>query len=334
MKTKVIELKPIKETTEDFEHLEETVRQLWRKQLYVPLMKALGYPVNKLTNSKRDLADALRTGRITYYRGQFSGRFSSTTSKELKSYGAEWDRRTGTFRLPQSSLPQELRAVIAASERQFRAKIADIDKKLAQILPEEIADKLQATKIFDTSLWKVQREFDQTVKNITVSSKLSDSQREKIAAEWNDNMKLWIRDWTAEEIRKLRGEMQKTIFTGNRYESAVKTIQKSYGQSQNKAKFLARQETGLLMAKFKETRYMDAGIMEYRWGCVAGSPKHPVRPWHKALEGKIFRWDHPPVTTKPGEAVRRNNPGEDYNCRCFARPIVRVNRESKIADKE
>lgn len=324
MKTKVIELRPIKESTEDYERLEEAVKQVWRKYLYAPIMKALGYSPTKLTNSKHGLADALRTGRITYYRGQFSGRFSSTISKELKSYGAEWDRRTGTFRLPQSSLPHELRAVIAASERQFRAKIAGIDKTLSQILPDEIAEKLHATKIFDTTLWKVEREFADTVKNITVAPKLTDLQRQKIAAEWNNNMKLWIRDWTAEEITKLRGEMQKTIFTGNRYESAVKTIQKSYGVSQNKAKFLARQETGLLMAKYKETRYADAGIMEYRWGCVAGSPKHPVRPWHKALEGKIFRWDHPPVTTKPGEPVRRNNPGEDYNCRCFARPIVRA----------
>jgi len=322
-KKKVIELAPIKETTEDYERLEKTVKELWRKELYVPLMKLLGFP-QKMLNSKNDLADALRTGRVTYYRGQFSGRFNASISKELKSLGAHWDKRTGTFRLSQSSLPSELRAIIAASDRIFRAKIADIDKKLSQFLPDEIADKLQATKIFDTSLWKVNREFSENVKGITIAPKLTDQQRQKIAAEWNDNMKLWIKDWTAEEIKKLRGEMEKTILTGNRYESAVKTIQKSYGQSQNKAKFLARQETGLLMAKFKETRYTDAGIMEYKWTTVAGSPKHPVRPWHKALEGKIFRWDNPPITTKPGEPARRNNPGEDYNCRCFAKPIVRA----------
>jgi SPP1 gp7 family putative phage head morphogenesis protein len=326
LKTKFIELPPIKETTDDYERLEATVRELWKKNLYLPLLKLLGLPSNTLKNARYDLAEALRSGRITYYRGQFSGRFSSATSRELQGLGARWDRRTGTYRLPQTSLPQELRAVIAASERQFRAKIAGIDKALTQILPEEIADKLHATKIFDASLWKVQKEFEANVKNITVAPKLTDAQRTRIAGEWNNNMKLWIKDWTAEEIQKLRGEMQKTIMAGNRYESAVKTIQKSYGVSERKAKFLARQETGLLMAKFKETRYSDAGIMEYKWGCVAGSANHPVRPWHKALEGKIFRWDDPPVTTKPGDAVRRNNPGEDYNCRCFARPIVRVKK--------
>lgn len=323
---KTIELPPIKETSDEWDKLEAELRALWRRTLYVPLMKELGYP-QKMLNAKsgdRALADALRYGRITYYRGQFSGRFDAATSKELKRLGAKWDKRTGTFRLPQSSLPHDLRSAIAASDRQFRAKIADIDKKLSQILPDEIAGQLHSAKLFDTSLWKVDREFRKNVENITIAPTLTKEQRQKIADEWAENMELWVQNWTAEEIVKLRKEMQETVFTGNRYESAVKTIQKSYGVSQNKAKFLARQETNLLMAKFKETRYQDAGIDEYKWGCVAGSKNHPVRPWHKALEGKIFKFDNPPITTKPGTPIRRNNPGEDYNCRCFAIPVVRV----------
>lgn len=325
-KMKVIELPPIKETTEEWDKLEAALRKLWRDKLYVPLMKELGYP-KKLLNSPRSekaLEDALRYGRITFYRGEFSGRFNAEVSKELKRLGAQWDKRTGTFRLPQSSLPQELRAIIAGSDRMFRAKIADIDKRLSKILPDEIADQFKSANFFDASLWKVDRDFRKNVENITIMPELTKEQRKKIADEWGENMKLYIKDWTQKEILKLRKDMQKSIFTGNRYESAVKTIQKSYGVSQNKAKFLARQETNLMMAKFKETRYQDAGIMEYKWGCVAGSKNHPVRPWHKALEGKVFRWDTPPVTTKPGEPIRRNNPGQDYNCRCFARPIVRA----------
>lgn len=100
-------------------------------------------------------------------------------------------------------------------------------------------------------------------------------------------------------------------------------IQDSYDVSANKAKLLALQETSLLMGKFKQVRYADSGVQEYRWGCVAGTKNHPVPPWHKALEGKIFRWDGPPITSKLGEPVHRSNSGEDFNCRCFARPIVR-----------
>ena len=52
---------------------------------------------------------------------------------------------------------------------------------------------------------------------------------------------------------------------------------------------------------------------------VVGSPNHPVREMHKALAGKVFSWDDPPITNEKGD---RNNPGQDYGCRCYARPIV------------
>jgi SPP1 gp7 family putative phage head morphogenesis protein len=324
--TKIIELPPIKESSEDFDKMEAALKEHFKKEIYLPLLKILKYP-KKLLNAKNALADALRSGRITYYRGQFSGRFNSEISKELKSYGANWDRKTRTFRLSQSSLPNELRALIAASDRMFRAKIADIDKTLSQILPEEIADKFKSAEFFDSALWKVDKEFKENVKGITITPTLTKAERKKIADDWQNNMNLYIKDWTQKNIKQLRKEMKEIVFTGNRFESAVKTIQKSYGVSARKAKFLARQETNLLMTKFKETRYEESGIFEYKWGCVAGSPNHPVRPWHKALEGKIFRFDTPPVTTKPGEPQRRNNPGQDFNCRCFARPIVRVKKK-------
>lgn len=320
---KEIELQPIKETTSDYERLEAAIKRLFREQIYYPVIRELGEPLNKIQNADDALLEAIRTGRITFNRGIFSGRFNSQISKELRSLGAQWDRKTGTWKILQSALPIEVRNAVSASQVRFAEKIARIDKTLAQILPEEVADKLQSAKFFDASLWKVDKDFRQTLKNITVAPQLSPSARKRIAEEWQDNMKIWVRDFTQSEIAKLRKDMQKSVFAGNRYESAISAIQDSYGVSANKAKFLARQETALLMAKFKETRYADAGVNEYKWGCVAGSKNHPVRPWHKDLEGKTFRWDNPPVTTQPGTSVRRNNPGQDYNCRCFAKPIVK-----------
>lgn len=320
---KEIQLKPIKESTEDFDKLEAAIKKLFRDKLFLPLLKELGEPSNRIANSESAVADALNSGRITFNRGRFSGRFNSSISKELKDLGARWDRKHGTWNILQSSLPIEIRNTISASAFKFAEKLERIDRKLAQILPEEFAGQLSSSKYFDASLWKVDKDFRESVKNITVAPTLSESARKRIADEWQNNMKLWITDFTKEEIEKLRKNMRKTVFAGNRYESAVKTIQRSYGVSENKAKFLARQETSLLMTKFKETRYVEAGVKEYRWGCVAGSKLHPVRPWHKSLEGKVFRWDDPPITTKAGEPIRRNNPGQDYNCRCFAKPIVR-----------
>ncbi len=107
---------------------------------------------------------------------------------------------------------------------------------------------------------------------------------------------------------------------GYRYETLVAEIQKSYGISQRKAKFLARQETSLLMSKFKQVRYQEAGSNEYIWDCVAGSSAHPVRHFHLLNRGKIFRWDTGAPINANGD---RKNPGQDYNCRCFAKPIIR-----------
>jgi SPP1 gp7 family putative phage head morphogenesis protein len=38
-----------------------------------------------------------------------------------------------------------------------------------------------------------------------------------------------------------------------------------------------------------------------------------VRKMHRALDGRTFSWNDPPITNPQGEA---NHPGQDYNCRC------------------
>ncbi len=329
-----VELKPIKESTEDYEALEKRIKELFKRLVYFPILAALDPPEKVTLSNAKDgnaLLDALRAGRITFNRGTFSGRFNAGSSKELKRLGAKWDRKTGTFKLSQSSLPYEMRSEIAASDKRFQDKIAGIDRQLAQILPEKIAGHFKGADLFDRTIYKTESEFQRSVANLVLAPKLTPEARKRIADEWEFNLKLYIKDFEKEEIERLRREMKKSVFTGNRYESAVTAIQKSYEVSANKAKFLARQETSLLMTKLKETRYQDAGVDMYRWGIVTGSKDHPVRPTHKALDGKYFRWDDPREVDKHGifkpNGARKPgnnlNPGQDYNCRCFARPIVR-----------
>ncbi len=319
----VKELAPVKESTADYEAVEREIKAVFKRLVYEPLMREFNFSRKRIFNSIDDLLAVIRDGRVTFSRGAFKGRFDASASKALRALGAKWDKRTHAWRILAADLPPEVRAAINASDITFQTRMAAIDKRLAQILPEEIADEIKVTKFFDSSLWRVDREIGKTLTGISLPSKLTPDQADRIAVEWQTNLRLWIKDFTAEEIVKLRTDLKKTALSGNRYESAATTIQKSFGVTAAKAKFLARQETSLLMAKFKETRYRDAGITEYKWRCVAGSKNHPVRPSHKILDGKIFQWDNPPITTEPGQPARRNNPGQDYNCRCFARPIVR-----------
>lgn len=326
---KIVELKAIKESTEDYDTVERRIKALLKKEIYYPLLRELKMGSSTLKNAKDSsaLIDAIRSGQITFYRGTFSGKFSSAISRELKSLGASWDRKNKTFKINQGSLPLDVRIAASSSEFQFTKKLDAIDKKLAEISPAELAEKLKVSDAFDRTLWKVEKDFQASVKGITVAPQLTAKEGKRISAEWQTNMQLYIKDFTEKEIATLRKDMKESAFTGNRYGSMVKTIQESYGVSANKAKFLARQETSLLMAKYKQVRYQESGIDEYYWYHVAGSSKHPVRPIHKALgdamdngKKKIYRFSQPPIVDKEGN---RKNPGQDYNCRCTARPIVR-----------
>lgn len=322
---RTIELKPVRESTADYEKIESRIKSAFKRLLYLPLLRELGIGRAVIANAQDDLIAALESGRITASKGVFRGAFDAATSRELRLLGAIWDKRTSTFRIATANIPPEIRQAISTATERFRERLARIDKRLKK-MPEEIAGQIATSDLFALAIRKTDRQIAETLKKITIPPKLTDREREKIAAEWGSNMDLWIKDFTEEEITRLRKDVAKSIFAGDRYESLVGSIERSYGVTANKAKFLARQETGLLMAKFKETRYTGAGINEYKWRTVAGSPNHPVRPSHKILDGKVFRWDQPPVTTAPDQPVRRNNPGQDYNCRCTAVPIVRFKK--------
>lgn len=326
------ELSPIKETGNDFEELEKRIKDAFRRIVYLPLMRRLS-DSKTLANAKENaLRKALSSGRVIYYRGAFVGEFNASISKQLKELGAKWDSSTSSFRLSLSQLPEDFRKMVRDSTRKNKEKIEKAQKKLAQILPADIADLIKSDDVFAKALWKTDEAIAKTLKAITIVPKLSSEDREKIAKEWQTNMDLYIKDFADEKIPQLRADIQKISMAGGRRKEIEKLIESSYAEVGHKAKFLARQETSLLMTKYKETRYTKVGVTEYKWGCVTGTSAHPVRPDHRKLgdeskNGKIFRWDDPPVTNSKTQA--RNNPGQDYNCRCFAIPVVRFNKGTK-----
>lgn len=324
-----IELAPIKETPNDFETLEDRIKETFREEIYLPVMRELGISTKTLKNSsdKDDLKKALKSGRVVYSMGGFSGNFNASISRDLKKLGATWDKQISSFRITFSSLPAEYQQLVARSAQENIKRIERIKGILTNISPEEIADSVKSTDVFKKALWKTDTAVAKTLEAITIVPKLTAEDKTKIADEWQNNVRLIIKDVAEEEIVKLRTNIDKHVLGGGRSRGLVSQIQKviegSYNSSVARAKFIARQETSLLMTKFKETCYLKAGVNEYKWGCVAGTKNHPVRPAHRRLQGKIFEWAKPPVTTEPGEPERRNNPGQDYNCRCYALPIVR-----------
>lgn len=326
--TKHKQLKPIRESQDDWLKVKLAIIKLFRKEIYLPLIRELGITSSTIKNSTDDLLDAIRTGQIVYYRGHFTGRFNATLSRELRRIGAEWDRKQGSWKVPQSKLSIEMRNVISGAKAKFEQMASSIDKKISEFIPAEIAEKLKVENIFDTTLWKTEKKFQDSVRNITIAPELSDQERRRIATEYTQNLQLYIRDFAENETANLRKNIQAATLAGFRRENLAKEIEASYEVSKNKAKFLARQETTLMMTKYAQVRFQDAGVNEYKWNCVnmphqaKGAPyrKGDVRHDHGILDGKIFSWDDPPIVNKKGE---RKNPGQDYNCRCIAIPVVK-----------
>jgi SPP1 gp7 family putative phage head morphogenesis protein len=329
---KIIKLKPIKEKPEYYDAIEKKIIELFKKEFYAPLFGIL--LTKKIQNApSSSLRKAILDGKIYYSENGFYGKFNAKLSKELQELGAKWDKKTNAYKISLEDLPYEIRGTISLSNAVFETKLDVMYANISKFDSEEFSKKLNVYKYFDKTLWKVEKDFQKSIENITVVPELTDEQREIISKDWQRNLQLYIKKFTDEQIFKLRDIVNQNVFEhGNRREVLIKHIQDTYNVTENKAKFLARQETNLLMAKYKQTKYEDAGVDEYEWRCVH-MPHQPtpqsvykpgeVRYSHGILEGKIFSWKNPPCTTAPGQAKRYNNPGQDYNCRCFAIPLVR-----------
>lgn len=111
----------------------------------------------------------------------------------------------------------------------------------------------------------------------------------------------------------------------------VNLIQERIDVSEQRAELWARDQTLKANAEVTKERHLELGITEYIW-TTSGDERvrgDPDGAWpvpksgggdHYSLEGKIFKYSEPPIVdTRTG---RRANPGEDYQCRCTAYPIV------------
>ena len=104
---------------------------------------------------------------------------------------------------------------------------------------------------------------------------------------------------------------------GTRVETIAKRIRETTDASPAKAALLARDQVLKLNAQVTADRHKAAGITEYVW---RSSRDERVRKRHKQLDGTRHAYDDPPVVDPV--SGRRAHPGEDYQCRCTAEPVI------------
>ena len=272
------------------------------------------------------LLEALRSGRVQYDMGVFTGKFSGAISSALLDLGAKFDRRGPAFRLSPAQVPAWI--VAEASAYTSKAKGAhDLLIRSLDDAQENFAKGLE-TKLVDATLaiGELASGWTSAAKALQVNPQLNQTSLDRLKRKYDDNTKLAIKDWADEEIPKLRGIVRDNAAQGYRFDRLIPAIEARYGVSQGKAKFLAAQETTLLVSKFREERFKEVGVTKYTW---MTSHDRRVRDDHKALDGQTFSYGSPPVTNKATGA--RNNPGEDFGCRCVARPVLSAERLERVA---
>lgn len=244
------------------------------------------------------------------------GEFNAEISAKLKAMGAKYNARKKTWKL------EDVSAEIQLAQAQADAKESILRETLLKTLdgiPKNFAEKWARQNISGKYTWALRhmnKDFLKAVQAVTVAPKLNKHTEEAIARDYDQNLELFVRGFTEENTAKLRKLVRESAFASGRAESLSDIIQTNFKVTKNKARFLARQETALLLSKFHEQRYKDVGINKYKWST---SHDGRVRHDHKDLDGTTQYFDLPPIVNRA--TGKRANPGEDYNCRCVPIPI-------------
>lgn len=277
-----------------------------------------------LENSgESNLREALRRGQVQYKDGVFSGVFGARIGGILRGMGAEFDSVRGIFTLPAWTVPGWVKA--EASSAEFRAKSVHeaILRKLdaaQERLSESVAMRLVNPA---KALAAIQHGFIPAAKALGVVTDIGPAALKRMERDYQEDIRPYVSDATAKFIDVLHKHVTDNAAAGYRYDHLVVGIQKEYGVSVRKARFLARQETALFMSSYRAERFKAAGVRTYRWSTshdirvrpYANDPAEKKYGDHRALDGREFNY----TDKAPAEYMssgRPCNPGEDFGCRC------------------
>lgn len=108
---------------------------------------------------------------------------------------------------------------------------------------------------------------------------------------------------------------QEAMMGSKRADVAAEELARTTEVTESRATLIARTEIAKANATLTSARAQYVGATHYIWRTAEDAD---VRESHAEMDGKIFRFDDPPYVEGEGN----HGPGEIYNCRCFAEPII------------
>lgn len=300
--------------------MEEIIQKYLLEVFFDPLLQKSKTLKNILENSSPLdlLKKKILEGEIVVDGNRLKGVFSSNISKIIKKeLNGKWLH--GSFKIDPRILKSKLGSTILRSIEIKKIKFKKLEKKLDTIkavkIPKEFSKKIE--KIIDKNIQKTSANIRLALGTYQIEAAFTDSELSKFKKQYLETTQRPIVGWIQKDVEKLRSQMKALVTGGSRYSAAISTIKKRKNITLRKARFLARQETNLLTASLIEKSYTSAGVSKYIWRTTPA--KGYPRKSHAKLEGKIFKFSDPPKVNARGD---RRNPGEDYQCRCWASAIV------------
>lgn len=152
--------------------------------------------------------------------------------------------------------------------------------------------------------------------------------RDDLRTALTDNVNL-IKSIHTDFIHDIGNVVFENLSKGGRHENLIKTIQERGKVTESRARLIARDQTAKLNAALTKTRTEALGVDLYEWG---GAGDERERKTHSALNGKTCKYSDPTVYSDDGGKTWKKrksiggfegHPGEDYQCRCVALPVVK-----------
>lgn len=126
-----------------------------------------------------------------------------------------------------------------------------------------------------------------------------------------------VRGLGEEVVKRLEFNILDAAAKGQSTKVLEERLKKEVKAAKTRARMIARYQSASFTSVLAKSRQDQFGIDDYIWQTAMDER---VRPVHAQREGKRFSWDDPPAG---------GHPGEDFNCRCIAVPIIEGKRQKR-----
>jgi SPP1 gp7 family putative phage head morphogenesis protein len=152
-----------------------------------------------------------------------------------------------------------------------------------------------------------------------------------LLAQWAHNNALLIKDIPVKTMIQIQNATIDALQSGTTVDDMTQNVYDIMSErtdvTDSRAKLIARDQVAKLNGALTQQRQRDIGVEGYIWRTVGDER---VRETHEEVDGQYFSWDNPPAETDD------NHPGEDYQCRCWAEPVLpeEMEFEASLLDEE